>query len=197
MVGGSRFMTKTGRGRFYQIKSPQDFADRDIGISIGWIDEYRERVFDQIEDLPSDALNHEAPGTGITIGRLVLHMAWAEALWVGRISGLEAAPDLAESLAPGSLSDFENSPPDSPDSNSLISLGNRVRDEMTLPGMKDIKDADAVCWSDGSTYRGVLGQLQWHWIYHSGQIGLIRFEWGSDYQWTMAGPMAPEPKKQN
>lgn len=187
-------MTKKGRGRFYQIGSPEGFANRDIGISTGWMDEYRERVYDQIEDLPIDALNQEAPGTGITIGRLVLHMAWAEALWIGRISGLEASPDLAEAIAAGALNDFENTPPDSPDAGTLIKLCKRVSDEMTIPGMKDIEDADAVCWNDGSTYKGVLGQLQWHWIYHSGQIGLIRFEWGSDYQWTMAGPMAPESK---
>ena len=185
-------MTKTGRGRYYMINPIEGFSNRDAAISAAWMDEYRERVFDQIEDLPLEALNHEAAGTGLSIGRLVLHMAWAETLWIGRISGCEVPSDLAESLAPGSLEQFDKELESSPEAADLISLCRRVRDEMTIPGLKTVEDADAVCWEDGSTFRGVLGQLQWHWIYHSGQIGLLRYEWGSDYEWTMGSPMAPE-----
>ena len=185
-------MKKTGRGRYYRITPIEDFANRDIAISSAWMDEYRERVFDQIEDLPVEALNHEATGTGLSIGRLMLHLAWAETLWTGRITGYKVSTDLAESLAPGSLDQFDKEPVKSPEAAALIVLCRRVREEMTIPGLMTVEDANAVCWEDGSTYRGVLGQLQWHWIYHSGQIGLIRYEWGSDYEWTMGSPMAPE-----
>jgi hypothetical protein len=185
-------MLKEGRGRFYGIKPIEGFANRDIALAVAWMDEYRERVYDQIEDLPLDALDTESPGTGITIGRLVLHMGSAEANWISKIAGRKTEPDLAELLAPGSLDNFEKDPSPSPESSELIALCRRVRNEMTVPWMKIVDDADEICWKDGSTFRGVLGQLQWHWIYHSGQIGLIRFEWGSDYRWTMNGPMAPE-----
>ena len=185
-------MTKKGRGRFYKITPLKGFANRDIAMNAAWIDEYRERVYDQIEDLPQSALDFEARGTGITIGRLLLHMGWAESLWIGRITGVEASPGLSELLSPGSLENFENKPCISPGAEALIDICRRVRNEMTIPGLKSTSDADASCWKDGSTFRGVLGQIQWHWIYHSGQVGLIRFEWGSDYEWTMGSPMAPE-----
>ena len=190
--GGTENMTKKGRGRFYEITPIDGFANRDVSLSAAWMDEFRERVFDQIEDLPLEALDQEAPGTGLTIGRLVLHLGWAESYWIDRITDCEIPPDLSESLSAGSLKDFGEDPAPSPGAAELISLCRRVRDEMTIPGLKTVKDADASCWEDGSTFRGVLGQLQWHWIYHSGQIGLIRFEWGSDYTWTMGSPMAPE-----
>ncbi|RKX72223.1 MAG: hypothetical protein DRP60_14035, partial [Spirochaetes bacterium] len=184
-------MTKTGRGRYYRIKPIEGFLNRDVAISAAWMDEYRERVFDQIEDLPVEALNYEAAGTGLTIGRLLLHMAWAETFWIGRISGYKVPADLAAPLAPGSLDHFDKKPEKSPEADTLISLCRRVRDEMTIPGLVAVEDVDAECWEDGSTFRGVLGQLQWHWIYHSGQVGLIRYEWGSDYEWSMGSPMAP------
>ncbi len=185
-------MMKTGRGRFYQISPIKGFANREIAISAAWMDEYRERVYDQIEDLPLEALDQEAPGTGLTIGRLVLHLGWAESYWIGRITESKIQADFSESLSAGSLKNFEENPVPSLEAAELISLCRRVRDEMTIPGLMSVKDSGISCWEDGSTFRGVLGQLQWHWIYHSGQIGLIRFEWGSDYQWTMGSPMAPE-----
>lgn len=185
-------MTKKGRGRFYKITPLQGFSNRDIAMSAAWMDEYRERVYDQIEDLPQSALDFEARGTGITIGRLLLHMGWAESFWIGRITGMKAPSDLSALLSPGSLENFENKPESSSVAEELIDTIRRLRNEFTIPGLKSVKDADSSCWEDGSTFRGVLGQLQWHWIYHSGQIGLIRYEWGSDYEWTMGSPMAPE-----
>ena len=44
-------MTKTGRGRYYMINPIEGFSNRDAAISAAWMDEYRERVFDQIEEI--------------------------------------------------------------------------------------------------------------------------------------------------
>ena len=186
-------MIKKGRGRFYRIRPMEGFADRTLGMSASWMDELRERVFDQVVDLPLEALDYEAPGTGITPGKLMLHLGWAEVLMIGRITGTGAPADLDEALAPGALSSISDTPFPSLPAGELIALCRRVRDEVTLPGLKNRKNPDEACLEDGSTPRGILDQLLWHWVYHSGQIGLMRFEWGSDYQWTFDGPMAPDP----
>jgi hypothetical protein len=39
-----------------------------------------------------------------------------------------------------------------------------------------------------------MGQLAWHWTYHSGQIGLLRLLWGSDYQWRGEDIVALPPR---
>lgn len=182
---------KTGRGRLYALEPLKDFTNREIAIAAAWLDEYRFRVYDQIDDLPAEALNHQAQGTGLTIGRLVLHMAWAEALWMGRITDIQPTSSLSAAIAAGALDQLSGDPPASPQASVLIEICNSVRDGMTVPGLKTAEDAGKAVWKDGSTIRGILGQLQWHWVYHSGQIGLIRFEWGSDYTWTMGGPMIP------
>ena len=184
---------KDGRGRFYRITPMDGFADRSMAMKASWMDEMRERVYDQIEDLVPDALNQEAPGTGLTIGKLTIHLAWAEALMVQRISKTPPPDDLKAALDPGAKAVIRDAPRPVPPAKGLIELCRRVRDEVTLPAIRDLKNPDEPCWEDGSTPRGILDQLLWHWVYHSGQIGLIRFEWGSDYIWSFDGPIAPEP----
>jgi hypothetical protein len=71
----------------------------------------------------------------------------------------------------------------------LIAVCRRVRDDVTLPYLKGVQDIDEARMGDGTTVRGVLMHLTWHWIYHSGHIGLVRLEWGSDYTWTIHRPL--------
>ena len=57
------------------------------------------------------------------------------------------------------------------------------------PALAVLEDIDAEI--DGGsrplTARGVLMHLVWHWTYHSGQVGLLRRQWGElRYQWTFA-----------
>ena len=184
-------MIKNGRGRLYDFGPLEGFENRELGLKAAWLGELRERVYDQIEDLPADGLDYEGPNTALTIGRLVLHMAWAESRWLARITSTAISDDLQDALAPGSLEGFEHAPEASPPADRVIAICRRSWEQVSLPAMRSIKDMDAVWGEDGTTIRGVLGQLEWHWIYHSGQVGLLRFEWGSDYQWTSGSPMAP------
>lgn len=184
-------MIKNGRGRLYDFGPLEGFEDRELGLKAAWLGELRERVYDQVEDLPGDALDYEGPNTALTIGRLVLHMAWAESRWLSRITSTPMDDDLGKGLAPGALEGFGDAPDASPPADELIALCRRSWDEVSLPAMRSIQDINGVCGEDGTTIRGVLEQLEWHWIYHSGQVGLLRFEWGSDYQWTSGSPMAP------
>ncbi len=57
-------------------------------------------------------------------------------------------------------------------------------------GPMPVPDADAKLMEDGSSTRGVLMHLCWHWVYHSGHIGLLSFEAGYDYEWTVRKPLA-------
>jgi len=60
----------------------------------------------------------------------------------------------------------------------------------------EVEDIDEVLEKEGVTFtvRGVMGQLAWHWTYHSGQIGLLRLLWGSDYQWESEDIVALPPR---
>ena len=185
--------TRTGRGRRYRITPAVGFSNRSYAMLSSWLDELRERVYDQIEDLPAEALDHRAANTNLTIGKLVLHMAYSEAFMIARAAGGTIPGDLNAALESGARSAINDEPAPSPSADELITLCRRVRDEVTIPRLKDRDDPDEPCLEDGSTPRGILDQMLWHWTYHSGQVGLIRFEWGSDYDWTFDGAIAPEP----
>ena len=188
-------MTKTGRGRMYGVAPIEGFADRVLALKAAWLDEYRERVYDQIEDLPAEALDYVIGDTKLSIGRLVIHMAWAEAYYISKITGMHASDELRKKIDPGVLEDFSKDPVPSPPASDLIHSCRQLRNQLTIPALKPIEDADKAALEDGSTFRGVLGQLEWHWMYHSGQIGLIRLDWGSDYTWTRGEPIFSEGRR--
>jgi len=98
-------------------------------------------------------------------------MAWAEAGWVQRLTG--RGP-----------------------SGELIGLCRQVQGEISVPALRGLADIDFPLerGEQTVTVRGVMSQLAWHWTYQSGQIGLIRVLWGSDYTWTMDRRLvAPRP----
>ena len=65
----------------------------------------------------------------------------------------------------------------------LIAFCRRVQESFTFPALAKVTDIDTPFEAGERTVnvRGVVDQLQWHWSYHSGQIGLLRLLWGSDY----------------
>jgi hypothetical protein len=180
---------KTGRGRGYALQPLEGFQNADIAHAAAYMDELRERFYDQIVHLPPEALDYVANGTGLSAGRLGLHVGAAE---LHVMSSLSKAPesDLTEALAGGSLARFGEAPARSRPAAEIIELCRRVRDEITVPYLRSVTDFNDVVAEDGSTVRGVVAHLQWHWIYHSGHVGLLTFEAGWDYQWTTAGPLA-------
>ena len=198
--------TKQGRGRSYIVHKLDGFPNEEVAAAASYMDELRERVFDQIVDLPSDALNFEAGETKLSIGRLGLHLGFSElnrmkelvaANGADRSTEVRGSGDLSAALAAGSLDLFKEPPPKTESAEELIALCRRVRDEVTIPVLRGVEDFDDPSFEDGSTVRGVVTHLQWHWIYHSGHIGLIRFEWGADYEWTLAGPLTTKGDVEN
>ncbi len=188
--------TKAGRPRRYALEPPAGFVDIELAHRVAMLRELAERVYDQISDLPAEALDYTPGDTKLSISRLVLHLLWAETTWVRRISGLQLPQTLADSIQPGGLERFDEQPPTGYTAAELIDLCRAVQNSYSEQALRELRDIDSVRKSDGSTYsvRGVMGQLVWHWTYHSGQIGLLRLLWGSDYQWRSEEIVALPPR---
>jgi hypothetical protein len=186
---------KTGRPRRYTLQPAAGFANTELAHAAAQLEEMAERVFDQIEDLPRAALDFTAPDAPLSINLLVLHLAWAEAWWVRRISGTGIPESLNREIQKGSIEKIGEPPPSGYAASSLIEICRRVQGEYSRPRLAEIRDIDEVLTKEGVTFsvRGVMGQLAWHWIYHSGQIGLLRLLWGSDYTWRSEDIVALAP----
>lgn len=187
---------KHGRVRQYDLPLPAGFRSRELAALVATMQEMAERVYDQVEDLPREALDYSPGQTRLSIGRLVLHLAWAEAVWVPRLVGKTADPALEKRLQAGGLERFGEPPGASEQAGELIALCRRVQQEQSLPILRTVTDLDTPIEWNGRriSVRGIVGQLTWHWIYHSGQIGLLRFECGSDYLWR-SGDMVANPAR--
>ena len=180
---------RDGRPRRYALKPVPAFADPDVGLAAAALDELRARVSDQIADLSPDELRRVPEGTTLSIGALAVHLVWAEAGWIERITGLSAPPDLREALddVGRAVAAGATAVPDL-GAEELVALCRRIGDEFTLPALADLIELDRPFESarQPNTPRQVLMHLIWHWTYHSGHIGLLRDLGGAGYAWTFA-----------
>jgi uncharacterized damage-inducible protein DinB len=177
---------KSGRPRRYDLKEYPDVKNREIAMAISVLNELAERVYDQITDLPREALNFFPRGSYLSIGRLVLHLARGEAGWVERIGERKLSTDLDEVLRLGNVANDATPQKISQDASELEALCRRVREELTIPVLTEVTEPERVLLQRGPrTARQVLMHLVWHWVYHSGHIGLTRLLWGSEYNWTL------------
>jgi hypothetical protein len=185
--------TRSGRPRRYDLVVPEGFSSRELALSAAYLQELAERVYDQIRDLPADALEFVPGDSALSIGWLVVHMAWAEARWIALATATPLAAPLAARLEPGALETYGAPPGPAGEAGPLIYLCRQLQLEFTLPALRPVSDLDEPMERGGLTVtvRGVMQQLAWHWTYHSGQIGLIRLLWGSDYRWTTESLQAP------
>ncbi len=179
-------MDKKGRPRRYDVAARPGFRSAELALEAAMLQELAERVYDQIEDLPLHALDFHPEGANLSIARLVAHLASAEASWVSRLTGVEIPSSLRGRLEPGSVQRFAEPPESVGTAAELIALCRDVQQTYSEPALREVEEIDRVFEAGGRTVsvRGVIGQLNWHWVYHSGQIGLLRLQWGSDYHWT-------------
>ena len=162
------------------------------------LDELQERVLDQISDLPQEAVDFLPQGASNSIGMLVVHMAWAEASWISRVVRTPVPPALLERLSLGQQDASGALAFSSHTVAGLTELCRDVRIQMTGPALRVLHDVDTQVPAQQTlmTARGVLMHLVWHWTYHSGQIGLLRRQWGARYKWTFGDKMGvPRPPK--
>lgn len=186
-------MRKEGRPRKYNLSPIGGVRLERMGWYLAGLDELRCRVADQVCDLPRDALNHVFPEIRLSIGQLLLHLAWAEASWMRRISSraTEAvgSKGLIETLRKGSLELFSESPPEVDSAGAVLEVINATRDEITLPTCVHVTNLEAPVADPAlTTVEMVMHHLLWHWTYHSGHIGILSFELGFDYTWRFDVP---------
>ena len=131
---------RLGRPRRYALKPPAGFADSELAHAAAQLQELSERVCDQIVDLPADALEYTAQDAPLSITMLVLHMAWAEAWWVQRISGVKIPESLNTEIQKGSLSRIGEPPPTGFEAATLIAICRRVQSEYSQPRLAGIED---------------------------------------------------------
>ena len=178
--------SKISRPRRYDLRPVAGFANQDVALAVAALDELLERTLDQFDDLPQEALAFAPQGTPLTIGALVIHMAWAEMGWVERVAPASIPDDLRARLESGRKVPKGEGVTSTETARDLVTLCRRVRDEVSYPALATLTDADVIIhsWQRPLTPRGVLMHLIWHWTYHSAHIGLLRELWGSDYTWT-------------
>ena len=185
---------KRGRPRRYDFRSDETCRDAVVGFAISTLNELLERVADQIVDLPPEAFSYSSPGSWFCLGWLPLHLAWAENHQMMRIAGGLGIPqphlddDIETRLSHGALQSDGTVPAELQDASVLIDMMHTVRDSVSIPVCRLIDDATRVIPKADrlSTAQAVLMHQFWHWTYHSGHIGLMRLEWGSDYEWVMS-----------
>ena len=191
---GTELGDKRGRPRRYDFTADPAYGSEFVGYTLAALDELLERVVDQINDLPHEALAFTSPHVWFPLGWLPLHLAASEHRLMEKVAeavrgeALHIDPDLARALEGGYLESHGSIPSRLMHADALTDIMRQVRKDVTKPVCRDIEDANARIPEATalSTPRSVLMHLLWHWTYHSGHIGLLRLEWGSDYEWIMA-----------
>lgn len=197
--GGSRKNTgKQGRGRVYPRTSGWDCPSREIDEQLALTGELVERVVDQVIDLPLDGLSFRPAGAYFSIATLVLHLAESERRQLSRVaralstvtaidSNYTLHPRVNEALTHSHMLSDEAVPDEFLDGAFLGEVMRSVFRTVTVPVCQAISEPGSPLGEQSSfaTPREALTHMQWHWSYHSGQIGLLRLQWGDDYVWTM------------
>ena len=179
-------LNRPSRPRRYDLQPLPGFDHPDAAFAAAALDELRERLYDMITDLPQEAMDFVPEGATNTIAMLTVHMAWAEAIWIAKITGIPIPGELEPRLMPGKQAPSGDLAPFSDSAAELIALCQQVRDAITLPRLSQVNDIDVEIpdRQRPMTARGVLMHLVWHWTYHAGQVGVLRRLWGSRYKWT-------------
>lgn len=184
--------TKTGRPRRYTLAPCPGIANAEAAEYAAALGELRERVYDQIVDLPDEAINFVAPGTPLSIGWLATHLALGEADWMSRIAQAAVPASILAHPDARLFTPYGSAPATFGHAGRLIELGRLVESEATLPTLAALESLDRQTGHAAlTTARKAVTHLLWHWSFHSGHIGLIRLQWGSEYEWNFE-PAASE-----
>jgi uncharacterized damage-inducible protein DinB len=178
------------RGRRYELQPLRDIRNPDVAYAAALLDEARDRCIDLIVDMTHEAMWTRPAGSPFSAGDLVLHMNWAEYLWLPRIGPHRLNEDTVAMIQRGSVSKLYE-----PDSwttpvQGLVELCRQTREQLMVPCLNAAVSLDQEVGSalpDGRgphTVREIVMHLVTSWIYHSGQVGLLTLQNGLDYQWA-------------
>ena len=196
---GKELGDKKGRPRRYDFVGAEGYSDAFAAYAVPVLDELLQRVVDQVDDLPSQAFAFTSAGSWFCLGWLPLHLAVSEYRQMQRLAAALGLPvpeldrAVLSRIEYGGLETSGAVPAEILQAPLLIDAMRRVRNHVTVPLARAISDSSRPIENAEklSTPQNVLMHLIWHWTYHSGHIGLMRLEWGSDYEWVMApAPMS-------
>lgn len=174
---------KSGRGRVY------DYAV-DVGrfgpyaAQVAYLDEMAARCLDLVADLPAAVADAVPAGGTNSIHMLCLHLYWAERHWLARTVTGEAleTEDLGRFVLPADWRGRAWG-----DVGAVLTTEREAQVKAPLARLA----AGELRFTPSAQFAAaglVLEHLKWHWVYHSGQIGLLRRLLGPRYQWTFAEP---------
>jgi uncharacterized damage-inducible protein DinB len=171
-------MAKTGRGRNYAYQ-----LDDSLGIyahQMAVIEEQTLRVQDLISGLPADICNRPPDWGDNSIYFLAMHMAGAEDHWLSASSEAgtptRRSIDKAGRFTLGGIQEYTGTVR----KHTLGLVRSCVRDEGLFKETKQF-----------ASLTSVLDHVVWHWIYHSGQVGLLRRFFRKRYTWQFGGKGEP------
>ena len=173
----------SSRGRVYTLQPDRErfgvYADQ-----VAYMDEQVARLLDLVADLPAEVADAVPEGGENSIHALCLHMAWAERHWLARTVTGEVLPsgDRPRFVLPADAGD-----------RAWADLRATLVDERAAHVHAVIADVAAgrATFTAAPQFAELgllLEHLKWHWVYHSGQVGLLRRLLGPRYSWTFATP---------
>lgn len=180
------------RGRQYDLRPLEGIPDERVGYAAAILDEARERCIDLIVDMSEEAMWTRPPGSPFSAGDLVIHMNWAEYVWLAKIGAHRLSEDTLRIVERGNLSNLYNPEAFSMPVGDLVGLCRETREKVMLPCLENASDLDQEIGSilangrGPHTVRQILMHVTTSWIYHTGQVGFATMQNGLDYQWGFA-----------
>ena len=180
------------RGRRYDLTPLSGFISVEVGYAAAILDEARERCIDLIADMTDEAMWNRPGGSPFSAGDLVVHMNWAEYLWLPRIGKHRLSEETVELISRGALSKLYDTPPWSIPVSRLVSLCRETRELLMIPCLASVDSLDRPIPSTKpggkgpTSVRHIIMHITTSWIYHSGQVGLMTMQNGLDYTWAYA-----------
>ena len=176
------------RGREYAFNRPDGFKSSEVATAAAMLVEAAERICDVLSYADSEKLHFIPTGSYLSVARLVKHIAWAEMGWVGRLCGVSPPKDLVDLIGDPSAGRLQDMSEGEETAEELCAAIRRLQSSFSLPALAGLDDIDSPFKADKgpNTTRQVLSHLIWHWIYHSGQVGITLLQAGHDYQWDFA-----------
>lgn len=162
---------KEGRGRRYDFQ-PDSARFGDYARYVALLDEHAQRLTDLIADIPDDAGNHIPEWGENSIWWLCQHMCLAEQHWFVRLGGIAASCD-----APRIDGTWTRQ--------QVLAAIEAVRPP-TKAYLQAMARGEAAFTPAGAftSLTQLLEHLNWHWVYHTGQVGTMRRLTGHRYKWT-------------
>lgn len=126
-----------------------------IDSEVDYLIELHARAADLVSDLPERVLNKELYGHSIR--KLMDHMIQVEIDWISQVTGIRSHFPLSDTKA---------------------------FNQFTRNALREFDLETHVSAEPFACVGQVLRHVQWHWTYHSAQIGLLRKAFSHRYKWT-------------